>query len=66
MLVPEYWAEASTVVVKGERRINPRRFGSSNDNQNDAQQHADERLKGAVTSWNSDQSIHRRDRKNSL
>jgi hypothetical protein len=63
MIVPEYWAEASTVVAKGDRRITLRRFGWSNDNQIAAQLHADERLKHAVNDWNLDQSIHRRERK---
>lgn len=63
MLVPEYWAEASTVVVKGESRITLRRFGWSNHNQVAAEKHADERLKQAVSDWNLNQSIHRRERK---
>lgn len=63
MIIPEYWAEASTVVTKGERRTTLRRFGWSNDSQIAAQLHADERLEQAVKDWHLDQNILRRERR---
>ncbi|MCU0718956.1 MAG: hypothetical protein MUC83_04575 [Pirellula sp.] len=63
MLIPEYWAESTTVVTKGDRRVTLRRFGWSNENQNAAQRHANERLEQAVTDWELNPSIPRRERK---
>ena len=63
MLIPEYWAEATTVVTQGDRRVTLRRFGWSNENQNAAHRHADERLEQAVRDWELNPSIPRRERK---
>jgi hypothetical protein len=63
MFIPEYWAEASRIVDNGKRRLTLRRFGWSNEDQEAAQLHANQRLDEAVANWELDPSILRRERK---
>lgn len=47
MIVPQYWAEARLQQRQGSRQITVRRFGWSDESQEKAQQHADERVREA-------------------
>lgn len=63
MIVPEFWAEGRVQERVQGRQVTMRRFGWSDTSQDDAQRHADERAREALTRLASGQSVARRERK---
>lgn len=63
MIVPEFWAEARLQQRHGGRPVTVRRFGWSDDSEQAAQQHANERAAEAMRRIIAGESPHRRDRK---
>ncbi len=51
MIVPEFWAEGRIRHREGNRQVTVRRFGWSDESQDAAQAHADERAQEALRRW---------------
>ena len=63
MIVPEYWAEARIQRRTPERQVTVKRFGWSDESQEAAQRHAEERAAEAMARIESGEDLRRIDRK---
>jgi hypothetical protein len=63
MIVPKYWAEASASERSKGRQVTVRRFGWSDDSQDDARRSAHQRAKEALARALAGEKIRRRERK---
>ncbi len=63
MIVPQYWAEARQQHRQGKRQLTVRRFGWSDESQQAAQQHADERVRDAMSRLQAGEPLARREPK---
>ncbi|MEM9380881.1 MAG: hypothetical protein AAGB93_13090 [Planctomycetota bacterium] len=63
MLVPRHWAESSVRGTAGAVRFTVRRFGWSNDGEDAAQRHADERARDAASRIEAGEELVLRERK---
>lgn len=61
MIVPEYWAEARQQVRRNGRQVTVRRFGWSDDSQDAAQAHAEQRTQAALDAILAGQDLPRRE-----
>ena len=65
MIVPEYWAEARQQVRRNGRQVTVRRFGWSDDSQEAAQAHAEQRTREALDAVLAGQDVPRREQRSS-
>lgn len=63
MLIPDYWAEASVKTRRGNRQFTVRRFGWSEQSQEDAQHNAETRAQEAVARLIAGEELERREPK---
>jgi hypothetical protein len=63
MIVPQYWAEARAQHRQGGRQMTVRRFGWSDDSQDEAQRNADQRAQDALKRLASGEKLVRREPK---
>lgn len=64
MIVADHWAEAKQTLKHDGRQVTLRRFGWSDESQEAAAIHAEQRLYAAVEAWlQGDTGLHRRERK---
>lgn len=63
MIVPQYWAEARRQHRARGRQVTVRRFGWSDDSQDDAQRHAEARVEEAMVRVLAGEPLPRRERK---